>query len=155
MRFISKLIKRKQHHNIQVQPDKNLGCKNNIEQNTQTSEPTYKMRFIYVAQLAQKDKEHPNICSIYKNIVKKDALLVSINLHWFMDIETGIYYKFGHQFGQETDDTELCIASESPMWYVCNDIIKNQGIKPEDEFTSRQLREIFQEHERFCNYRLG
>ena len=145
MRLISKLIRRKQHQNIELTLDKN-SCKNNVQHSMQTNEPTYKMRFIYVAQLAQKDKEHPNICTIYKNIVKKDALLVSINLHWFMDVETGVYYKFGHQFGKKVDEDELCIAGESPMWYVCNETLKSMNIKPDDLFTASELREIYNKH---------
>ena len=101
----------------------------------------YTLHCVRVCRLVRKSNKlfKKTQCKLFKS----DAIMVNVGDNWFMDIETGRYY----EMATEVESTGTTYVScESPLYYDCYDTVKSKKLQPNDKFTARELRSIYQEH---------
>ncbi|MBQ8522648.1 MAG: hypothetical protein IJ458_03165 [Clostridia bacterium] len=111
----------------------------------------YTLHYVRVCKLARishKKKKRITAEDLERRIVKKGVLMISVGGEWYMDIETGKHYELGKLFGEELQNpnNELYVVSENPLYYECYDTIKGLNLQPNDQFTARQLRNLYINH---------
>lgn len=84
--------------------------------------------------------------AIIKNNKKQDKALVQhLYANWFMDINSGKYYKKESYTVAEKSD-RYCIVTSSPFAYSCADIIKDSKVSPNATMPAWWIKNLFDEY---------
>ncbi len=81
-------------------------------------------------------------------ILKKDAIMVNVATYWYMDIETGKYYQFGGDNGEEVAKIKgkTYVGNLRPMFHTCYETIMDKHFNCNQMLTAKQLNELYQDH---------